>query len=136
MAGREKVLQAATATAAVGGRKAWTIIKRGAASKAVKRAAKTAGEGAATAVASTATKGGGSFLTDRREDRKNRRLAMDLGRQIGGQVSVRTVIAGERYYVVWRDDEPIETFPRLAGSGAPLHERPELVGRRVTPPPE
>jgi hypothetical protein len=63
---------------------------------------------------------------------------MDLARQIGGEVSIRTVIAGERYYIVWRGGEPVDSFPMLPKEQGPLAERPELsgfVGRRVTPPP-
>lgn len=139
MAGRDKAVELAAKAAAAGGSKAWELAKRGAGNKAVKRAVTTAGEGAALAAAAGATKGGGTYLASRREDRKHCRLAMDLARQIVGQISVRTVIAGDRYYVVWRGDKPVDTFPALPKTAVPLNERPELigfVGHRVTPPPD
>jgi hypothetical protein len=52
--------------------------------------------------------------------------------------SASNIIAGERYYVVWRGDEPVDTFPMLPKTAGSLAERPELsgfVGRRVAPPP-
>jgi hypothetical protein len=54
---------------------------------------------------------------------------MDLARQIGGEVSLRTVIAGERYYVVWRGDEPVDSFPMLPEKAGSLAGRPELAMR-------
>lgn len=98
-----------------------------------------AGESAATNAATGAVMGGGTYLATHRAGRKHRRLAMDLARQIGGQVSVRTVIAGDRYYVVWRGDKPVDCFPALPKTAGPLEERPELigfVGRRITPKPD
>ena len=139
VAGRDKAVELAAKAAAAGSSKAWELAKRGAGNKAVKKAVTKAGESAAVAAAAGATKGGGTYLARRREDRKHRRLAMDLARQIGGQVSVRAVIAGDRYYVVWRGDKPVDTFPALPKTAGPLNERPELtgfVGRRVTPPPD
>jgi hypothetical protein len=139
VAGKDKAVELAAKAAAAGGSKAWELVKRGAGNKAVKTAATKAGEGAAVAAAAGATTGGGTYLRRRRANRKHRRLAMDLARQIGGEVSVRTVIAGDRYYVVWRGDKPVDTFPALPKTVGPLNERPELigfVGRRVTPPPD
>lgn len=139
MSGKNKAVELAAKAAAAGGSKAWGLAKRGAGNKAVKKAATKAGEGAAVTAAAGAATGGGTYLASRREDRKHRRLAMDLARQIGGQVSARTVIDGERYYVVWRGDEPLDTFPALPKTAVALNERPELtgfVGRRVTPLPE
>jgi hypothetical protein len=118
--------------------KAWELIRRSASNKAVSVAVTRAGEQAAKNAADGATKRGGTYPAGRREDRKHRLLAMDLARQIGGEVSIRTVIAGERYYVVWRGDEPVDSFPMLPKTAGSLAERPELsafVGRRVAPPP-
>jgi hypothetical protein len=139
VAGRDKAVELAAKAAAAGGSKAWELAKRGAGNKVVKKAVSKAGERAAVDAATSAAKGGGTYLASRREGRQHRSLAMDLARQIGGQVSVRTVIAGDRYYVVWRGDEPVDTFPALPRTDRPLNERPELigfVGRRVTPPPD
>ena len=105
----------------------------------VSTAVKKAGEQAAKNAAEDATKSGGRYLVSLRTDRKHRRLAMDLARQIGGKVSLGTVIAGERYYVVWRGDVPVDCFPVLLKTAGALAERPELsgfVGHRVTPPPK
>ena len=143
VAGGNKAGSLAAKAAAAGGSKALALVKRGAGNKAVKKAATKAGETVAVyvtaAVAEGATKGGGTYLARRRADREYRGFAMDYARQIGGQVSIRTVIAGGRYYVVWRGDEPVATFPALPNDAGELNERPELigfVGRRVTPPPD
>lgn len=125
--------------ATVGGAAAWQLIVRTASSKAVGAAVKKAGDQAAKNAADGATKGGGTYLANLRKDRKHRRLAMDLARQIGGEVSLGTVIAGERYHVVWRGDVPVDCFPALPKTAGPLTERAELsgfVGHRVTPPPK
>ena len=112
--------------AAVGGPTAWAMVKKGAANAAVKKAATKATEKAAeTAVGGVATSGG-NFVTQRRANGKNKRLAFDLATQIGGSYSARTVIAGERYFVVWRGDQPIDTFPPIPRNLGPLAERPEL----------
>jgi len=114
------------------------LITGSASNKAIREAVNKAYEQAAKNAVDGATKRGGTYLAGRREDRKHRLLAMDLARQIGGEVSIRTVIAGERYYVVWRGDEPVDSFPMLPKSEGSLVERPELtgfVGRRVAPPP-
>ena len=128
--------------AAAGGSKAWELIRRGASNEVISKAVTKAGERAATRAATNAadgaTKRGSAYLAGRLDDRKHRLLAMDLARQIGGQVSIRTVIAGERCYIVWRGDEPVDSFPMLPKAKGPLAERPELsgfVGRRVTPRP-
>jgi hypothetical protein len=128
----------AVKAAAAGGSKALELIRRGASNEAINKAVTGAGERAAKNAVDGATKRGGTYLAGRREDRKHRLLAMDLARQIGGEVSIRTVIVGERYYVVWRGDEPVDSFPMLPKSAGSLAERPELsgfVGRRVAPPP-
>lgn len=139
MAREDKPIDLALKAAMVGGVAAWQLIVRTASSKAVSTAAKKAGEQAAKNVADGATKSGGTYLASLRNNRKHRRLAMDLARQIGGEVSLGTVIAGERYYVVWRGDVPVDCFPALPKTAGPLAERPELsgfVGYRVTPPPK
>lgn len=113
---------------------AMELIRRGASNKAVSTAVTAAGEQAAINAVGGATSRGTTYFTGR----KNRRLAMDLARQIGGQVSLRTVIAGERYNVVWRGDEPVESFPTLPKDLGSLAERTELtgfVGLRVVPSP-
>jgi hypothetical protein len=110
--------------AAAGGSKAWGLIRQSADNKAVRTAVTKAGEKAATRAATNAadgaTKRGSAYLAGRLDDRKHRLLAMDLARQIGGEVSLRTVIAGERYYVVWRGDEPVDSFPCCPRKQAPL----------------
>jgi len=99
--------------AAAGRATAWEMVKKGAANAAVKEAAKTAGEKVAEAATGGLAQGGGNFVTQRRANRMHKRLAFDLAKQIGGSYSARTVIAGERYFVVWGGDEPVEVFPRL-----------------------
>jgi hypothetical protein len=118
----------------------WALAKRVVGNKAVKTAVVNAGESAAKAAVAGATKSainrGSTYPARRREDRKHRRLATDLARQIGGQVSLGTVIAADRYHVVWRSDEPVDCFPTLPKNLGPLNERFELtsfVGPRVTP---
>lgn len=118
------------------GPKAMAIVTTAVANKAIKKAATKAGETAATSALESAATGGGNFVTKRRTDRRNRRLACDLAEQVGGSYSARTVIAGERYFVVWRGEEPIEVFPALPKHLAPLAERPELQdfqGVRLAP---
>jgi hypothetical protein len=141
VAGTDKAVDLTIKAAAAGGSKAWGLIRQSADSKAVRMAVTKAGERAATRAATNAadgaTKRGSAYLAGRLDDRKHRLLAMDLARQIGGEVSIRTVIAGERYYVVWRGDEPVDSFPMLPKTAGSLAGRPELsgfVGRRVAPP--
>lgn len=126
MPANDKAVAFAMKAAAAGAPMAWAAVKKGAGNKAVKRAANKAGEGAAVAVAAGAVAGGGNFVTQFRADRKNKGLAFDLAKQTAGSYSARTVIAGERYFVVWRRDEPIEAFPPLPRSLGLLSERPEL----------
>lgn len=136
--GTERAIETAAKTAASYGGKALALAKRGTTSKAFKKAAEKAGERAALAAATGAAAGSGTYLANRREDRKQRQLAMDLARQIGGSVSAGTVIAGERYYVVWRGNTPLASFPALPTAAGALEKRPELidfVGRRLTPKP-
>lgn len=142
MAGRDKAVDLTIKAAAAGGSKAWGLIRQSADNKAVRTAVTKAGERAATRAATNAADGatnrGSAYLAGRLDDRKHRLLAMDLARQIGGEVSLRTVIAGERYYVVWRGDEPVDSFPMLPEKAGSLAGRPELsgfVGRRVAPSP-
>ena len=108
----------------------WALAKRVAGNKAVKKAVINAGENAVSAaVAGTtksAIKSGSTYPARRREDRKHRRLATDLARQIDGQVSLGTVIADARYHVVWQGDEPVRCFPALPKNLGPLNERFEL----------
>jgi hypothetical protein len=121
VAGRDKAVDLTIKAAAAGGSKAWGLIRQSADNKAVRTAVTKAGEKAATL-----------------DDRTHRLLAMDLARQIGGEGSLRTVIAGERYDVVWRGDEPVDSFPMLPEKAGSLAGRPELsgfVGRRVAPSP-
>jgi hypothetical protein len=139
MAETDSAIALALKAATVGGLAVRQAIVRTASNKAVSTAVKKAGEQAAKNAANGATKSSGRYLVRLRTDRKHRRLAMDLARQIGGKVSLGTVIAGERYYVVWRGDVPVDCFPVLPKAAGPLAERPELsgfVGQRVTPPPK
>ena len=139
MAATDKGMDLALKAATNGGVWVWQAIVRTASSKAVTTAAKKASEQAAKNAADGATKSGGKYLVSLRKDREHRCLAMDLARQIGGQVSLGTVIARERYYVVWRGDVPVDCFPGLPKTAGALTERPELsgfVGHRVTPPPK
>ena len=118
-------VEVAVKGAATVGRKLWEI-------EAVKKTVTTAAGSVALTAVAGAPERGNTYLADR----KRRRLAMDLARQIGGRVSVSTVIAGDRYDVVWRGDEPVGIFPALPENLGPLNERFELtsfVGHRVRP---
>jgi hypothetical protein len=139
VAEKDKAMDLALNAAKIGGLAVWGVIVQTATSKAVSTAAKKAGDQAAKNVADGATKSSGSYIASRWKNREHRRLAMDLARQIGGEVSLGTVIAGERYCVVWRGDVPVDCFPALPKAAGPLTERPELsgfVGHRETPPPK
>lgn len=122
----EKAVELAKKAAETTGAKTLELLKKGAGNKQVQKAATKAGEGVVASATAQATKGGTNFLTQRRAERKHKQLAIDLAGQIGGSFSERTVIAGERYFVVWRGNEPIDTFPSLPKNLAPLTERPEL----------
>jgi len=97
------------------GRRAAQLVKQAASSEAGKKAAGAVG----TAVAGYVSKEG----VERFAMERNKRLAIDLARQVGGQYSERTVVDGRRRYVVWKDGTPIEAFPRLQSD---LAVRPEL----------
>jgi hypothetical protein len=68
--------------------------------------------------------------------RANRLLAVRLARQIQGEYSEGTIIAGTPHYVVWKAGAPVETFPPVED----LELRPELRdfdrGLLRHPPPE
>lgn len=69
-------------------------------------------------------------------NRKNRRLAVQVARQIVGGTYARAVIAGDRYWVVWQDETPFEVYPPLPECIGTLAERRELQNyqaRRLTP---
>lgn len=132
-------IKLAKTAAVTGGAKAWELVIKGAANKQLRKAATKAGENAAVAAATGATTGGTNFFTQGRANRKNKRLAFDLARQIGASLSESTVIAGQRYFVVWRGDEPFEVFPPLPKNLGALAERPELQdfrGVRHSPTPK
>jgi hypothetical protein len=110
VAGTDKAVDFTIKAAAAGGGKAWALIRQGAGSDAVRMAVTNAGERAAKNAADGATKRGGTYLARCRDDRKHRRPAMDLARQIG--------------------------FPTLPKAAGRLSGRPELsgfLGRRVAP---
>ena len=59
-----------------------------------------------------------------RDRRVYRDRAVKLARQMGGQVSEDTIIAGEPHFVVWKDGKPVQAFPHVDDLAA----RPELAG--------
>jgi hypothetical protein len=138
MSANDKAVALAMQAAAVGTATAWAMVKKGAVNTAVKKAATKATEKAAETAVDGMAKSGGNFVTQHQANRKNKRLAFDLASQIGGSYSERTVIAGERYFVVWRGDQPIDAFPPLPKNLGSLAERPELQdfqGVRQSPTP-
>jgi hypothetical protein len=86
---------------------------------------KTARRVAPDVVLPVARKGYGAAVS-RWSSRKN---ALQLARQIRGQYSEGTVVAGRQRYVVWKEGKPVDCFPPLTGAdlnGGPLAERIEL----------
>lgn len=59
-----------------------------------------------------------------RDRRVYRDRALKLARQMGGQLSEDTIIAGEPHFVVWKDGKPVQAFPHVDD----LATRPELTG--------
>jgi hypothetical protein len=121
--------------AANGGGKAAKLAKQAAHNKSVKTATDRQVDAIVKAVADSVTAGGTAALTRPVANRKNRRLAAQLARQIGGTYA-RAIIAGDRYWVVWQDETPFEVFPPLPKGLGPLAERRELQnyqGTRIDP---
>jgi hypothetical protein len=60
--------------------------------------------------------------------RKHRKTAMQLARQIEGQYSEKTIVAGRERFVVWKDGVPKDVFPSLdeGEQDGPLDQRWEL----------
>jgi hypothetical protein len=117
------------------GSKALQLAKQAARNESVKTAADKQFDAIVKTVAGSVTAGGKAALSRGFATRKNRLLAVELARQIGGTYS-RAVIAGDRYWVVWRDETPFEVFPPLPKGIGPVAERRELQnyqGRRIDP---
>jgi hypothetical protein len=118
-----------------GGSKAAKIAKHAAENKSVKTATERQLDAVVTAVAASLTAGGTAALTRPFANRKNRRLAVQLARQIGGTYD-RAIIAGDRFWVVWQGETPFDVYPPLPESLGPLAERRELQnyqGVRIDP---
>lgn len=130
-------MELARRAATNGGGRAVELARRAAGSKPVKSAGTKTGEALVKSVAGAITAGGGATVARRIAERRNRRLAVDLAGQIGGTYSEGTVIAGDRYFVVWQGETPFDVFPALPKGLEPLAERRELQdyqGARSTPP--
>jgi len=56
----------------------------------------------------------------------------DVSRQVGGQYSEGAIVAGERRYIVWHDEVPVDCFPSL-GDDRGLATRVELKNFPETP---
>jgi hypothetical protein len=135
MPASNKALVLAKKAATTGGSKALELAKQAAGSKSVKTTSNKQADAIVTAVAGSVTTGGTAALTRRLAKRKNRRLAVDLARQIGGTYST-AIIAGDRYWVVWQEETPFDVFPALPEGSEPLAERRELQnyqGTRMNP---
>src|SRR5205807_412336 len=86
-----------------GGSKAMKLANQAAQHKSVKTATDKQVDAIVKAVAGSVTAGGTAALTRRFAKRKNRRLAVDLARQVGGTYAT-AIIAGDRYWVGWQDE--------------------------------
>ena len=131
----EMALVLAKNAAMNGGGKAAKLAKQVAQNKSVKKAIDKQVDAVVVSVAGVLTAGGTAALTRPFANHKNRRLAVQLARQIGGTYA-RAIIAGDRYWVVWQDDTPFEVYPPLPKDIGPLAERRELQnyqGIRIDP---
>jgi hypothetical protein len=72
--------------------------------------------------------GGSEKVKDKADERRCRKMALDLARDIGGQYSERTVVGEEYRYIVWKDGKPVQAFPTVEGASTAqeLAERAEL----------
>jgi hypothetical protein len=114
------------------------LAKQAAQNKSVKTATDKQLDAVVTAVAAFVTAVGTAALRRPFANRKNRRLAVQLARQIGGTYARdRAIIAGDRYWVVWaQEGTPFEVYPPLPKGIGPLAERRELQnyqGIRIDP---
>jgi uncharacterized membrane protein YebE (DUF533 family) len=94
-----------------GGGKAAKAAKHVVQNKSVKTAIDKQADAVVVEVAGAVTAGGVAALARPFANRKNRRLAVQLARQIGGTYA-RAIIAGDRYWVVWQDDTPSRSSRR------------------------
>ena len=114
------------------GRSIAAAAKAAARNKTVRRIAAPAALAAAKHMGPIAQQRYGEWR-DRRVDHDR---ARKLARQIGGELSEETIIAGEPHFVVWKDGVPVQAFPPVDD----LAGRPELTGfdprlaRRPGPP--
>lgn len=97
-----------------------TAARAAARNKTVRRIAAPAALAAAKHVGPIAQQRYGEW----RDRRVYRDRAVKLARQMGGQLSEDTIIAGEPHFVVWKDGKPVEAFPHVDD----LATRPELTG--------
>jgi hypothetical protein len=88
--------------------------------------AKEAGKKILLAGAGAVGNAGGGLATRRQIRRRNRKLAISLARQMQGQYSEDTIVAGEERYIVWLNGEPRYAFPPLDETQGELGDRPEL----------
>jgi hypothetical protein len=77
------------------------------------------------AVADHVARSGTAALARISANHKNRLLAEQLARQIGG-TSDKAIIAGDWYWVVWQGKTPFEVYPPLSEGLGSLAERREL----------
>jgi hypothetical protein len=62
-------------------------------------------------------------------------MAIDVARQVGGQYSEDTVVAGERRHVVWKDGRAIDAYPRFDGDLSARHELQDFPAELLKVPP-
>jgi hypothetical protein len=121
--------------AANGRSKAAKLALQAAQNKSVKTATDAQVDAIVTAVADSVAAGGKAALTRPFANRRHRRLAVQLARQIGGTYA-RAIIAGSRYWVVWQDEIPFEVYPPVPEGIGPLADCRELQnyhGIRIDP---
>ena len=112
-----------------GGSMATKLAKQAAQNPAVKTATAKQRDAVVTAVVPFVIAGGKAALRRPFANRKNRRLAEQEARQIGGTYT-RAVIARDWYWVVWQDKTPVEVYPPLPEGIGPLAECRELQNYR------
>jgi hypothetical protein len=106
------------------GRSIAAAAKAAAKNKTVRRIAAPAALAAAKHVGPIAQQRYGEW----RDRRVYRDRALKLARQMGGQLSEDTIIAGEPHFVVWKDGKAVQAFPHVDDLAA----RPELAGFDAT----
>jgi hypothetical protein len=100
-----------------------TVLKGVATSPPVKMAAKKVAVTVGTLVLGGAIGQAGERANAALSRRSDKQKAIDLARQVGGKFSERTIVAGIRRYVVWKNGTPMRSFPHFDGE---LASQPEL----------